>query len=494
MMQLFVNAGRKYETIDKNVYGHFSEHLGNGIYGGIYVGENCPIPNVHGIRTDVVEALKKIKVPVLRWPGGCFAEFYNWRDGIGPKAERKCIVNTTWGGVVEDNAFGTHEFLDFCEQVGCEPYIAGNVGTGSPREVSEWIDYITMEGKSPMADLRRANGHEEPWPLKYFGIGNENWGFMRAEYYADVYRQFSCFARSSGAEKLYKVACGANGNDYEWTETLMRLVGKQMDGLSLHYYTMPIYYATEEYPWEEKAHAIGIDQGQYYRCLRRALYMDELILRHKHVMDQFDPKGRVAIVVDEWGTWHQVEEGTNPGFLFQQNTMRDAIVAAVTLNIFNNHSDRVRMANLAQMVNVLQSVVLTKDDRMVLTPTYHVFDLFKGHQDAMRIESYVQKDLTGPDDAKVPILHVSASESKEGTVLATLVNLSAYKPQTIQCNFAGKNFSKASIRYISGDMNSFNAFDETQNVSIQSMSEIVVNEGQFTLEMPACCVMEITLA
>lgn len=493
MMQLIVNAGRRYAKIDKNIYGHFAEHLGNGIYGGIYVGENSPIPNVRGIRTDVVTALKNIKAPQVRWPGGCFAEYYNWRDGIGPKAERKCIVNTTWGGVVEDNAFGTHEFLDFCHQVGCAPYIACNVGTGSPREAAEWVEYITMKGKSPMADLRRKNGREEPWPLEYFGIGNENWGFMRAEYYADVYRQFATFARSSGDKRLYKVACGANGDDYEWTETLMRMVGKQMSGLSLHYYTMPKYYRTEEYPWEEKAQAVGIDRGQYYRSLRRALYMDELIARHKHVMDRFDKEGRVGIVVDEWGTWHRAEEGTNPGFLFQQNTMRDAIVAAVTLNIFNNHSDRVRMANLAQMVNVLQSVILTKDEQMVLTPTYHVFDLFKGHQDATRIESYVQQDVAGTEEAKVPTLHVSASESDAGEVRVTLVNLSADEGQQVGCYFAGRAFRTATFRYIMGDINSYNGFGEAETISVRSMPDARITDNHLTLNMPACCVMELLL-
>ncbi len=493
MMQLFVNAGRKYSKIDKNIYGHFSEHLGAGIYGGIFVGEQSPIPNIRGIRTDVVEALKKIKVPVLRWPGGCFAEFYNWRDGVGPKNERKSIVNTTWGGVTEDNSFGTHEFLDFCAQVGCEPYIAGNVGTGTPREMCEWVDYITMQGKSPMADMRRQNGREEPWRLKYFGIGNENWGFMRAEYYADVYRQFAHFLRNASGEKLFKIACGANGNDYEWTETLMRLIGKQMDGLSLHYYTMPKYYATEEYPWEEKAPAVGIDQGQYYRSLRRALYMDELILRHKHVMDRFDPAGRVAIIVDEWGTWHQVDEGTNPGFLFQQNTMRDAIVAAVTLNIFNSHSQRVKMANLAQMVNVLQSVILTKEAQMILTPTYHVFDLFKGHQDATLIESHVQQELSGPEGATVPALQVSASENEKGDVHVTLVNLSADQEQQLQCNFVGKTFSTARIRYIAGGINSYNTFDESETIIIQNLPIESINGNQIILDVPACCVMEMLL-
>ncbi len=493
MMHLFINAARKYDQISRNIYGHFSEHLGNGIYQGIYVGEDSQIPNVRGIRTDVAEALRNIKVPVLRWPGGCFAEYYNWRDGIGLKGGRSCIVNSTWGGVVEDNSFGTHEFMDLCQQIGCEPYIACNVGTGSPREANEWVEYITSPGKSPMADLRRKNGLAEPWNLTYLGIGNENWAFMRAEYYADAYRQFASFIRSYNGRKLYKIACGASGSDYAWTDTLMRMAGDQMDGLSLHYYTMPKYYATEEYPWEEKGPALGIDAGNYYRTLRRALYMDELIKRHKCVMDRYDPKKRVAIVVDEWGTWHLPEEGTNPSFLFQQNTMRDAIAAAVTLNIFNSHCDRVRMANLAQMVNVLQSVILTNGHQIVLTPTYHVFDLYKGHQDATLIESYVQQDLAGTQEAQVPAMHVSASENQEGKVHVTLVNLSADKPQKVRCGLSGSDFTSAAVRYISGDLNSHNEFGKKAQVSIRTVPEIPVSDGGFHMDVPACCVMEIVL-
>lgn len=494
MTHLLINTARKYGKIDKHIYGHFSEHLGRGIYQGLFVGESSPIPNVRGIRQDVVNALRRIKVPVLRWPGGCFAEYYNWQDGIGPKESRSKIVNTTWGDVVEDNSFGTHEFLDLCQQVGCEPYIACNVGTGSPREASEWFAYITDGGTSPMADLRRKNGREEPWNLTFLGIGNENWGFMRAEHYADAYRQFASFIRTYGKKRLYRVACGANGNDYAWTEVLMRLVGKQVDGLSLHYYTMPKYYATEEYPWEEKGTAYDIDAGNYYRSLRRALYMDELIKGHKHVMDQYDKDGRVAIVVDEWGTWHQAEPGTNPSFLYQQNTMRDAIVAAVTLNIFNSHNDRVRMANLAQMVNVLQSVILTDGDRMLLTPTYHVFNLFKGHQDAERIESYVQQNQTGTEEAKVPAMQVSASEDANGIVHVTLVNLSVSDVQQVHCNLAGKTFMSASIRLISGDINSHNEFGKEPQVTIQTADDITIIDNSFLLKVPVCCVMEISIS
>lgn len=356
---------------------------------------------------------------------------------------------------------------------------------------------MTFSGDSPMADWRRQNGRDKPWKVEFVGIGNENWacgGNMRPEYYADVYRRFETYVRNYGESKLYRIACGANGGDYEWTEVLMKQAGKQMDGLSLHYYTMPGFYDTEEYPWEQKGPAVGFDAGSYYRTLRRALYTDELIRRHKSVMDQYDPQGRVSIIMDEWGTWHQVEPGMNPAFLFQQNTMRDAIVAAVSLNIFNSHSDRVHMANLAQMVNVLQSVILTEGDKLLLTPTYHVFDLFKGHQDATLIESYVQQQQqTGPEDALVPTLHVSASERTDGRIHVTLANLSMDEAQHTQWKLDGKMFSNASIRYISGDMNSHNQFGQPPEVEIQALPDMKIQDNSLELALPACCVAEIIL-
>ncbi len=496
MAVLFVNEARRYAKINRNIYGHFTEHLGNCIYGGIYVGEDSAIANVRGIRSDVVGALKNIRVPIVRWPGVCFAEYYNWLDGIGPKENRKCIVNTSWGGVTEDNAFGTHEFLDFCEQVGCEPYITGNICAGNPRELSDWLDYVNFAGKSPMSDLRRANGREEPWKVSYVGIGNENWGGggnMRPEYYADLFRQFASYVRRNN-RGLYTVACGANGADYEWTEKLMQLVGRRMNGLALHFYTMPEYYRNiERWPWEKKGPATGFDLGNYYRTLTRTLDMDPLIERTQAIMDIYDPERKVDLVVDEWGAWHLPEPGTNPGFLFQQNTMRDAIVAAVNLNIFNKYSERVTMANLAQMVNVIQSVVLTKGPEMVLTPTYHVFDLYKGHQDATRIESHVQQDLVGTEETQVPALHASASVDAQGTVHVTVANLCATEAQNIRGVLEGRKFDSIKVRYIAGDMNDYNAFGEAEKIFVRDMPDVSLTGDGFEMQMPACSVAEIIL-
>ena len=406
MSKLFVNVHDKKGKINKEIYGHFSEHLGRCIYEGIYVGENSKIPNTNGMRNDVVEALKEMKIPVLRWPGGCFADEYHWKDGIGENENRKKMINTHWGGVVEDNSFGTHEFMELCRQLECEPYINGNVGSGTVQEMSEWVEYLTFEGVSPMADLRTKNGHEEAWKVKYFGVGNESWGCggnMTPEHYANEYRRYQTFCRNYNGNKLYKIACGANVDDYNWTEGVMKIAGNFMDGLSLHYYTIPGDF------WTGKGAATGFDEKDWYLTLKKTLKMEELIYRHGAIMDQYDPEKKVGLIVDEWGTWFDVEVGTNPGFLYQQNTMRDALVAGINLNIFNKNCDRVKMANIAQIVNVLQSVILTEGEKMILTPTYHVFNMYKNHQDATLVESHIDTENIGVEEEnKVPNLHESA--------------------------------------------------------------------------------------
>ena len=484
MAKLSIHTDEKKSKINRNIYGNFSEHLGRCIYNGIYVGENSDIPNVNGMRTDIVEALKAIKLPVLRWPGGCFADEYHWKDGIGPKETRKKMVNTHWGGVVEDNTFGTHEFLEFCRQVGCEPYINGNVGSGTVQEMSEWMEYMTFDGISPMADLRAKNGHAEPWKVKYFGVGNENWGCggnMRPSYYADLYRRFQTYVRDYGDNHVFRIACGPGiADDYNWTEEVMRIAGNYMNGLSLHYYTVPGTF-------EKKTAATGFDTNTYYETIRRALYMDELITRHTEIMSRYDPEHKVGLVVDEWGTWYDVEPGTNPGFLYQQNTMRDAIVAAVTLNIFNAHSDRVVMANIAQLVNVLQSVILTEGEKMVLTPTYHVFDLYKHHHDATLLNSHLETEGVY---AGVPNLTVSASEDENGIVHITLANISADTAYPIDCALTGKKYNTASARILTNSIGAYNDFDHPEDVKITDFDALTLENNNLHFNIPACAVME----
>ena len=403
MAKYVINTENKKSKINKEIYGHFSEHLGRCIYEGLYVGENSDIPNTNGMRNDVVEALKEMKIPVLRWPGGCFADEYHWRDGVGPKETRKKMINTHWGGVVEDNSFGTHEFFELCRQLGCKAYINGNVGSGTVQEMSEWVEYMTFEGVSPMADMRKENGHEDAWTVDYFGVGNENWGCggnMTPEYYGNLYRRYQTYVREYNHDKkIFKIACGPNVDDYEWTEGVMKTCFRHcqpqfhgfMDGLSLHYYTHPE-------GWEIKGSATDFDEKAWYKTLAKTLYMETLINRHGAIMDQYDPEKQVGLIVDEWGTWFTVEPGTNPGFLYQQNTMRDALVAGINLNIFNKHSDRVKMANIAQLVNVLQSVILTDGPQMIKTPTYYVFKMFKDHQEATLVDSHIETEQIGLED------------------------------------------------------------------------------------------------
>ena len=463
MACIFVNANRSVGTINPNIYGQFSEHLGRCIYQGIYVGQASDIPNTNGMRNDVVSALKALHVPVLRWPGGCFADTYHWRDGIGPKENRKTIVNTNWGGVTEDNSFGTHEFMELCRQIGCEAYFSGNVGSGTVQEFSDWVEYCNMGGISPMASERRANGQNEPFNVKYWGIGNEAWGCggsMRAEYYADLCRQYSTYLRNYSPEhKIFKITSGANVADYHWTKTVMERAGQAVDAVSLHYYTVP------HEDWQHKGSATDFTNEEYYTTLHKTLQMEELVENHTRIIKQYQGDRKVGLAVDEWGTWYDVEPDTNPGFLYQQNTMRDALVAAINLNIFNNHCDTVCMANIAQMVNVLQAMILTEGSKMVLTPTYHVFEMYKGHQGAKQLESYAETTLLNHDDQAVPDLHVSASQQADGSILVTAANLNDTAAIPVTCMLGGAKPTGVTARVLAGAPAAHNTFAAPEQCS-----------------------------
>ncbi|SHH15255.1 alpha-N-arabinofuranosidase [Chryseolinea serpens] len=479
-------------TISRHIYGHFSEHLGHCIYGGYFVDENSTIPNTRRIRTDIVDALKKIHIPNLRWPGGCFADEYHWNDGIGLRANRPKMVNTHWGGVTEDNSFGTHEFLDLCEMLGTEPYICGNVGSGTVEEMSKWVEYLNFDGVSPMAELRKQNGHEKPWKVQFWGVGNENWGCggnMTAEFYADQYRRYATYARNYGDAKLMKIAGGANSFDYHWTETLMKNVPlNMMWGVSLHYYTLAG-------GWDKKGSATTFGENEYFSAMKACLRMDELVTKHSTVMDRYDPEKRVALAVDEWGIWTDVEPGTNPGFLFQQNSLRDALIAASTLNIFNNHSDRVRMANLAQTVNVLQALILTDKEKMLLTPTYHVFDLYQVHQDAALIPLAVNtKDYVFGTE-KLPALNASASRDKDGNIHLTIVNIDPANAIDLQVDVPGTQTLKASAQILTSDkFTDHNTFEKPSALKPVAFAGVKKTGESVGLKIPSKSLVVITLA
>lgn len=499
MAKLVINQNKKVSKINKEIYGHFSEHLGRCIYEGLYVGENSPIENVNGMRTDVVNALKEMRVPLLRWPGGCFADEYHWMDGIGPKEKRKKIINTHWGGVVEDNSFGTHEFFELCRQLGCKTYINGNLGSGSVREMSEWIEYMTFEGLSPMAELRAKNGHEEAWKVDYFGVGNENWGCggnMNPDFYANEYRRYQTYVRDyKEGHKIQKICCGANVDDYEWTREVLATCFKHslpfqhgfMDGLSLHYYVHPE-------GWEIKGSATEFDQKVWYKTMSKTLFMEELIRRHATIMDEYDPDKTIAMIVDEWGTWFTCEPGTNPGFLYQQNTMRDALVAGITLNLFNKHSDRIKMANIAQMVNVLQSVILTEGEKMIKTPTYHVFNMYKYHQDAMLIDSSIETETIGiEEEYMVPNLTESVSLDAEGVMHITVTNLSVEKSCDIDAVIVDTKIAQITGEILTNEMHAMNTFEEPETVHTEVFEGAELTEQGLKFTIPACSVIHLAL-
>lgn len=497
MFRLVIDPKDKKGHINPELQGHFSEHLGRCIYEGLYVKEDSPISNTNGMRNDVVSALKAMKIPVLRWPGGCFADEYHWKDGIGEKETRKKMINTHWGGVVEDNSFGTHEFMELCRQLGCKTYVNGNVGSGSVQEMSEWVEYMTFDGISPMADLRKKNGHADSWKVDYFGVGNENWGCggnMTPEYYANLYRRYQTYVRCYDPNKpIFKICCGANSDDYRWTDDVMKVCFDSeqkfhgfMDGISLHYYTVP-------HEWEHKGSAVDFDEKEWYLTLKKTLYMEELINHHTAIMDRYDKKHEVGLIVDEWGTWYDVEEGTNPGFLYQQNTIRDALVAGINLNIFNKHCDRVKMANIAQLVNVLQSVILTEGEKMILTPTYHVFKMYSCHQDADLVQSHIETKQIGlEEENQVPNLTESVSV-KDDILHITLTNLSCEEDYEIETSLVDTSVHSVEGSLISGKMNAHNTFEESENVREVPFTAISTEGEKIRFTIPSCSVLRIDI-
>jgi alpha-N-arabinofuranosidase len=481
------HPGPKY---DKRLFGQFAEHLGTGIYGGIWVGPNSKIPNVRGYRTDVIEALKAIKVPVVRWPGGCFADEYHWREGIGPRSKRPVKVNTNWGGVTEDNAVGTHEFMDYSELLGAEAYVSGNVGSAPPREMAEWVEYMTSPTGSTLAKERAANGRKEPWKVPMFGIGNELWGCggnMAPEYAADETRRYATFVKVPDGVPIMKVASGANAEDYNWTEVMMQKAGNAFSGIGVHYYTVPGN-------WEKKGAATGFDEEAWARTLVKTVKMEELLQGHSRIMDKYDPKKRVALLVDEWGTWYDQEPGSHPGFLYQQNSLRDAVVASLNLDIFARHADRVRGANIAQMVNVLQAMLLTDGNRMVKTPTYWVFDLYKGYQDGTVLPVEVSSHWYKNGGHELRAVSSSAVRGTDGVVHVALTNVDPNQPATVQVQLAGITGGSVTGRILTGaTMDAHNTFDAPDVVKPVAFTGATLSGGTLSVTLPAKSVVMLDI-
>ncbi|MEO6631292.1 MAG: alpha-L-arabinofuranosidase C-terminal domain-containing protein [Mucilaginibacter sp.] len=478
--------------VSKYIYGQFAEHLGHGIYGGFWVDKDLPVEKQDRIRLDIVNALKKIKIPSLRWPGGCFADEYHWRDGIGPRDQRPRMVNTNWGGTTEDNSFGTHEFLELCSLLGTEPYMAANVGSGTVEEMSKWIEYTNSNSTSTVAEMRKKNGHPEPYKVTFWGIGNESWGCggnMTPEFYANEFKRYAAFAKNYPGAPLKKIASGPNSDDYNWTEVIMKNIPNwDMWGISLHYYTVPTG------DWGHKGSATKFDEKEYFETMERCLKMEELVAKHSAIMDKYDPKKNVALIVDEWGVWTDVEPGTNPGFLFQQNSLRDALIASTNLNIFNNHCDRVKGAALAQTINVLQSLILTDKEKMLLTPTYHVFDMYKVHQDA----KYLPMQLTSPDyvsgDKKLPAVNVSASQDASGKVHISFTNLDLHKDIKISTILKDIKWKSVTGQILtSANITDINTFDKPNAISLKDFKGAKKDGDNLVVTLPAKSVVTLEL-
>lgn len=478
--------------ISRHIYGHFSEHLGRCIYEGYWVGEDSGIAQTNGIRNDVVAALKEVQIPNLRWPGGCFADTYHWKDGIGDPTQRASIINTHWGGVTEDNRFGTHEFMELCRQLGAEAFISGNMGSGSVQEMAQWVEYLTSANESPMTQLRKQNGREDPWKVTFWGLGNEPWGCggnMDAEQYADLMRLYSTYCVNFSGNRLTRVACSSYGTDASWTEVLMKDPKNRsmFQGISTHYYSFAR-------GWGDKGSATGFGEKDWFDVMRTAFRMKEVIAAHEQVMDRYDPEQRIGLYVDEWGNWYNQEPGSHPGFLYQQNSLRDAVTAAATLNLFNLHAQRIKGANLAQTVNVLQALILTDGGQMVKTPTYYVFKLMKGHQDAQLIRTQLISEDYVFDGEAVQAVSASASRHPEGYYTLSLTNCHPTKAMDVHVDLKGAVVQEVQARIItSGEMDAFNDFDHPDRVQDGAFTGFSLRKQSLTVELPAKSIVVCTL-
>lgn len=490
-LELTVQVDQPGDTISPYLYSQFAEHLGRSIYEGIWVGEDSDIPNTRGFRNDVITALKELEIPVIRWPGGCFADEYNWRDGIGPREERPVRINTHWGWVEENNSFGTHEFMELVEMLDSEAYIAGNVGSGTPREMAQWLEYMTAEGNTKLAQLRRANGRQEPWKVAFWGVGNETWGCggnMTPEYYTDLYKRYATFLKAPEGNRPKRIASGGNDEHTNWTEALSSGVRWGMDGISHHYYTIPSGV------WREKGNSTGFPEKEWISTLDNTMKIDGYLAANEAVLDQHDPEGRVGLYLDEWGTWYDPEEGHEPGFLYQQNSIRDALVAALNFNIFHRHTKRLHMANIAQTVNVLQAVVLTEGDKIVKTPTYHAFEMYKLFKDASFIPTaFDEMPEYTLGETSVPMVSASAARTADGGLVLALVNLDPADSVEIETLIQGFEAASATGRTLTADaMDAHNTFDEPENVKPAEI-DVELDGGTMKIELPAKSVTVIEL-
>lgn len=488
-VELTVDVSKAGAKIDRNIFGQFAEHLGHGVYEGIWVGPGSPIPNTRGIRNDVVAALKAIKAPNVRWPGGCFADEYHWRKGIG--SQRPETLNPNWGGVIEPNTFGTHEFMDFLDQIGAEAYLSVNVGSGTPQEAAEWLEYLTTAQPTALAKERAANGHPAPYKIAYLGIGNESWdcgGNMTPDYYLSQLKIYSRFVRNfnpaqQDKQRMLKIAVGPGGGEprfTEWTEAVMKAYQNHqwswdIDGLSLHSYTVV--------RWPPAYASVGFGEKEYSQILKSTLEMEGLVSKYSAMMDKYDPQKKVALAVDEWGAWYAPLPGSNPGFLVQQNSLRDAILAALNLNIFARHADRVRMANIAQMINVLQAMILTDKEKMVLTPTYYAYKMYAPFQDATFVPVTFNAGVYTQGEITLPRVDAIAAKDSAGRVWVEITNVDPNQPVEIEVSLVGITPKSAAGETLTAPkVDSVNSF-EAPNTVVPKPISAKVQGGKLALKL-----------
>jgi alpha-L-arabinofuranosidase len=493
-IRVVIDSTKAGPKIDRQIFGQFAEHLGRGIYEGIWVGTDSKIPNTRGIRNDVVAALKALRVPNVRWPGGCFADEYHWRNGIGPMAQRPATLNPNWGGVIEPNTFGTHEFMDFVEQIGADAYISVNVGSGTAQEAADWLEYMTTPQPTALAKERAANGHPEPFKVKFLGIGNESWGCggsMSPEHYVEELKTYARYSRNyNAAEPMNRIAVGPDGDSTEYTEAVMkawknRTWAWSMEGLSLHSYTVG--------KWPPAFKATGFGETEYVTLLKSTRHMEDLVRTHGAVMDKYDPEKAIPLVVDEWGAWLAPTPGSNPGFLEQQNSQRDAVIAALNLNIFARHADRVRMTNIAQMINVLQAMIFTRGEKIVLTPTYHVFRLYVPFQDATSIPIELSSGSFVRGDIELPRVDAIAARDKTGKVWVALTNLDPARAARVELAIAGSSATRArGETLLAPKLDSVNTFEAPSTVAPKPYSA-KGSKGKIPVELAPASVTVVSL-
>jgi alpha-L-arabinofuranosidase len=507
-------------SITADLYGHFVEHLGGVVYDGVWVGEKSTIANTGGIRQALVDHMRRLPPGPIRWPGGCFADSYDWRDGVGPRAARPRRTNFWEGamaklpdgpGKYDPNHFGTNDFVRLCRLVKSEPYIAANLRSLSAKDFYQWVEYCNSPaGSSTLAELRTAGGDRDPFRVRFWGVGNESWGCggnFTPEEYATEYRRFTAWVPGYGV-KLAFIGSGPNSGDLGWTRRFLTKLTEKgegalngMWGWALHHYSWNTSRGATTDWFAGKGDAVAFTNDEWYELLVEADKMDGLITGHWGVMGEIDRTHRVKLVVDEWGAWFKQGTEVDPAHLFgQQSTVRDALVSALTLDTFHRHADKVVMANVAQLVNCLQSLFLADEDRFVATPVFHVFEMYGAHVGgrAVRAECSAPRISYERVKDKGSLWGLAGSASvKEKTLTLTVVNPHVTEARETEIAIRGASIASARATTISApDIHAHNTFERPNEVQPKEERTGAAQGGVLVYRFPAASVtrLSVTLA